>query len=356
VFLFDATEGKEVLRALDASTARDLWSEPVDQSFQDEQGPSGPRCTPVVEGDRIYAQSCRGELQCRLAATGQLLWRTNYLRDFGSVLLGEDSPVPGAAEHGYTASPLPTPFGIVACVGGTNGAGIVCFDRQSGAVRWRSQNDLAAYAAPIRATLGGRDQIVCFTVEGVIALRPEDGGLLWRVPLKTSYGRNVLTPIVVEDWVVAGSYKAGLIGIHVSSAAGATLQAVPAWTNRAAAMNFSSPVAMGRRIYGLGPARNLVCVEIDTGKIAWSKEGLWSTPADAAYGAFIVVGTQLMAWTDLGEIVLLDVASDGCRERARAQVCGRNWCSPAFAEGRLWVRDGLRAGGTAVCVELFPKP
>ena len=43
-----------------------------------------------------------------------------------------------------------------------------------------------------------------------------------------------------------------------------------------------------------------------------------------------------------------------CRELGRMQVCGKNWCSPAYADGRLYVRDGLRSTGNLYCIELLP--
>src|SRR5215471_13348602 len=163
VFYFDNQAGKETLHAINADDARELWRAVVDDAFADEQGPSGPRCTPLVDDERVYAQSGKGELQCLRVADGRLLWHTNFLRDFGAAFLGEDSPIPGAAEHGYTAAPLIAGGRLIACVGGTNGEGVVCFDKHNGAILWKSQNDRAAYAAPIVATLAHVQQAVCFT-------------------------------------------------------------------------------------------------------------------------------------------------------------------------------------------------
>jgi hypothetical protein len=50
---------------------------------------------------------------------------------------------------------------------------------------WKSQNDPAAYAAPAIAAPAGVRQLICFTVDGLIGLDLKDGGLLWRVPMKT---------------------------------------------------------------------------------------------------------------------------------------------------------------------------
>jgi outer membrane protein assembly factor BamB len=354
VFYFDNQAGKETLHALQASDAKELWRATIDDTFQDEQGPPGPRCTPTVDGDRVYVQSGKGELQCLSVADGRRLWRVNFTNDFGAAFLGEDSKVPGAAEHGYTASPVIAGERLIACVGGTNGAGVVCFEKRSGQIRWKSQDDLAAYAAPMVATLAGTTQAVCFTVEGLIGLALEDGKLLWRVPIKSPYGRNCTTPVITEDWIVAGSYRAGLIGVKVTSDA-TGLNAERRWVNQAGAMNFSSPVGVGKHLYGLGPAKNLICAEIETGKIAWSKEGYITSSADVAYASFLVLGANILVCTDGGELVIIAADPSQCRELGRTQVCGRNWCNPAYAEGRLYVRDGLRSTGNLFCVELMNK-
>ena len=117
-------------------------------------------------------------------------------------------------------------------------------------------------------------------------------------------------------------------------------------------MNFSSPVVVGEHLYGLGPARNLICVDAGSGKIVWSKLGYWGTSADAAYGAFIVVGKKILATTDEGQAILFAADPTGCRELGRAQVCARNWCHPAFADGKLYIRSGLHTQGALFCLDL----
>ena len=351
VFYFDNQAGQETIHALHAADGRELWRAAVDDTFEDEQGPPGPRCTPVVDGERIYVQSGKGELQCLRVADGHRLWRVNFTNDFGAAFLGEDSKVPGAAEHGYTAAPLVAGPRLLALVGGTNGAGMICFDKLTGRILWKSQNDLAAYAAPLAASLGGVTQAVCFTVEGLVGLAFEDGRALWRVPLKTSYGRNCATPVIVKDWVVAGSYRAGLIGVKVMATA-AGWRSEQVWTNMAAAVNFSSPVAVGDYVYGLGPAKNLFCIELKTGRIAWSKTGYITTSADVAHAAFLVLGTNLLVSTDRGQLLLLAADPRQCRELGQAQICGLNWCNPAYADGRLYIRDGIKSTGHLYCVRL----
>jgi len=353
VFYFDNQDGKETLHAINAGDARELWRAAVDDVFTDQQGPSGPRCTPLVDGDRVYAQSGKGELQCLSVTNGRRLWHVNFTNDFGAVFFGEDTPVPGAAEHGYTAAPVIADQSLIACVGGTNGMGVVCFEKHTGKLLWKSQNDRAAYAAPMIATLGHVEQVVCFTVEGLMGLALKDGTLLWRVPIKTPYGRNCATPVVVADWVVAGSYRAGLVGVKVF-ADSAGLKAERAWVNKSVAMNFSSPVCVGRHLFALDQARQVVCVEVETGRIAWSKQGYFTTSAEVAHASFLVMGENILVCTDGGAVALIAGDPAACRELGRAQVCGLNWCDPAYADGRLYVRDGLKTTGNLYCLELIP--
>lgn len=351
VFYFDNVDGKETLHAIHAADHQEIWRTTIDSTFQDDQGPPGPRCTPLVDGDRVYAQSGKGALKCLRVNDGKTLWGVNFVDDFGASFLGEDSKVPGAAEHGYTATPVIEDNLLIACVGGTNGAGIVAFDKISGRVVWKSQDDLASYAAPVIGTLAGVRQVVCFTVSGLIGLEVKDGKLLWRVPHKSSYGRNVTTPVLAGDWVVVGSYQNGSIGVKISRTKTGQL-AEQAWINKAAAMNFSSPIVFGRHVYGLGPARNIICLELETGKIVWSRDGYFSTSPGGAHAAFLGVGKNILMATDGGQLILFPADPAEFRETSQTQVCGLNWCNPAYADGRLYIRDGIKAKGKLYCVEL----
>jgi len=163
--------------------------------------------------------------------------------------------------------------------------------------------------------------------------------LLWREPVKSSIGRHVTTPVIVGDLVLVASHQAGLIGIQVTQE-GSSYRAERVWTAKESAINFSSPVAVGPYVYGLGPARNLICVEARTGQQAWSQEGYFTSSPGQAYASFLVLGKNLLVLGDNGQLHLIAAEPKGFRELASAQVCGRNWCNPAYADGRLFLRDG----------------
>ena len=195
--------------------------------------------------------------------------------------------------------------------------------------------------------------MVSFTADGVIGLQPANGELIWRVPIKTTFSRHATTPVIYDDMVVVSSHQVGLMGIRVPKS-GAGQKAEQAWLSKEAAMNFASPVAVGRHLYGLGPTKNIVCVDIPTGKVLWSKDGWFTTSADKAHATFLVLGQNILMLTDGGTLVLFAPDPKECRELGRVQVCGANWCNPAYVDGNLFLRDGLRQNGEWMCLALLP--
>jgi outer membrane protein assembly factor BamB len=338
VFYFDNQNEKEVLHAVEAITGKESWRAVIDDTFKDSQGPSGPRCTPLIDDDRAYAQSCKGEFQCLDAKNGKLIWRMNFTNDFKAIFIGEKGQAAGGSRHGNTANPVIDGEHIIVAAGGTDGNSILCFEKRTGKLVWKSQSDQTAYSAPILATIGGTKQVIVFTSVALIGLNPANGDLLWRVPLATSLGRNVTTPVVFEDMVSVGSFTLGLVGVKVTKNA-ERFAAQSVWTNKAAAMNFSSPVMIGEKIYGLGPSKNLVCVDMHDGRTLWSREGYFNSSADKAYASFIVMNDKLLVLTDAGQLVLLNVSGAEPKEISQTQVCGKNWCNPAYANGILYLRD-----------------
>ncbi|MGZ8899598.1 MAG: PQQ-binding-like beta-propeller repeat protein [Limisphaerales bacterium] len=347
VFHFEAVNGKETLHALKRESGEKIWSTSIDETFHDMQGPDGPRCTPVVDGAEVYAVSCRGRLVCLNVTDGKVLWSKSYTGDFGAIFIGEKGNVPGAARHGNNGTPLISGDRLYACAGGTNGAGVVCLNKKTGELIWKSQNDQAAYAPPQIAKLDGIDQLICFTSDALIALDPVKGDLFWRVPIKTAYGRHVTAPVWHLDTIVVSSHQAGLIGARVSGRNGEQ-----AWVSKENSINTASPVVVGKHLYGLGPRKNLICVEVATGKQMWSKDGYFQTSADKAYGGFMVIGENILCLTDTGSLVMFAANPEEFKEIGQAQVAGANWCNPAYADGRLYLRDGNKGLGELLCIDL----
>jgi len=151
VYYLDNQENKETVHAADAATGVDRWTFILDDAFKDNQAPAGPRSTPVVDGNRVYVTSCKGEFQCLDTATGKPIWGVNFGRDFNAVFTGEKGQTPGAGRHGNTGAPFLDGPRIFVNVGGSEGASVVCFDKRDGKVIWKSQNDIPGNGGPVVA-------------------------------------------------------------------------------------------------------------------------------------------------------------------------------------------------------------
>ena len=348
VFYLDHQNAKEVVHAADAANGQVLWSAVLDDAQKDSQSTPGPRCTPLVDDNRVYAQSCRGELQCLNVTDGKMIWHTHFAKDFGAIFIGEKGKAEGASRHGNTGSPLVDGDHLIAEVGGP-GASLVCFDKKTGAVIWKTESDVPGYAAPIVATVAGTKQVIAFMADGVMGVARSDGKFLWRVPVKTAFARHVTTPVVVDDTVMVASQTAGLLGVKLT-AEGDSIKAETAWTTKDASINFSSPVTVGQYLYGLGMNKNLLCIDTKTGKQAWAKDGFLTGKADKAHVGMIVAGENLLVLTDDGQLAMVAADPTAFKEIGRVRVCTSNWCNPAYSDGKLFLRDT----NELICVQLMP--
>ncbi|MDB6055311.1 MAG: Pyrrolo-quinoline quinone [Verrucomicrobiales bacterium] len=348
----DNQGGKETLHCLTAADGKEIWKFDVDDTFKDQQGPPGPRCTPLISSGLVFVQSCKGEFQARKLKDGALVWRVNF-KDFGAKFIGEKGNTPGANRHGNNGSPAVDDKNVYVLVGGTNDQGVVCFDKASGKQVWHSLADLPAYAAPFIASIDGTKQLVCFLVDGPVGLDLGTGKELWRIPVKTDYARHAMTPVVYQNMVVLGSHQVGLLGISLKHEGDKWLSSV-AWTNKPAAPNFSSMVEVDGYVYGLGPAKNLVCVEIKSGKLMWSEDNFISTSADKGAAAFLVSGPNILSLADGGELLLFKASSEKYIQLSRVQATGLNWCNPAYSKGFLYLRNGVRGTGELMAIQVQP--
>ena len=343
-----APPGREIVRALNAADGKEVWRVDLDSQHIDGFG-TGPRCTPLIHAGKVYAQSTKGELKCLNLADGKMIWHKNYITDFGQKYMGEKGDAAGAARHGNAGSPWIDGDHLIALVG-AEGAGVVCFNKDTGDVIWKSQDDMVAYAPPITAQLAGAKQVVVFTAIGVIGLNPADGKLLWRVEVKTKFGRHVTAPVAIGDTVIVSSHMVGIIGIKVSKE-GDGFKAEKIWANKEAAINFASPVAVGDYIYGVGTASKLICVDSAKGEVAWDQTGYLLNDPSHAYASMLVLGKNILMLSDLGELVLFAANPKEFKEISRVKICGPTWCNPPYVDGRLYVRDNKELQ----CIDLLKQ-
>jgi outer membrane protein assembly factor BamB len=260
----DRDDGSYVF-ALRAADGQIAWSAKLGKAGM--AGPpgwtyAGPRCTPTVSGDLVFAVDQYGQLVCLRATDGREQWRKNYVSDFS----GQEP------EWGFSESPLADGDQVVITPGGSKGA-IIALNKATGEVLWRSKDftDAAQYASIIPAQIGGVPQYVQLTMANIVGISPRDGTLLWKAPRKGAVA-VIPTPIVDGDEVYVSSGYA--IGCNLFKVKGnsASFSAEQVYANKVMANHHGGMVKIGEYLYGYSEGKGLTCQNFHSGAATWAEK------------------------------------------------------------------------------------
>ena len=336
LLLFDRVDEKERVQCLDVADGNRLWEFTYPTSYRDDFGfDEGPRATPSVVGQRVYTFGAEGALTCLDLQNGRKLWAVDARRQFQA----------GKGFFGMACSPLVVDSRVVLNLGGTDRAGVVAFDAENGKLLWKATDEEASYSSPVSTSFGGKPRILCFARGGLFALDLEDGHVQARFPWRSrSHASvNAATPLVFGDLVfVSASYETGAALLRLGADKFETL-----WSSDDVLSNhYSTSVEWGGFLFGFhgrqefGPS--LRCVELRSGKLAWSKDQFGA-------GTLLVAGDRLLVLKEDGELILLAASPRKYDELGRAQILPKTVRAyPALANGCLYARSTDRL----VCVDL----
>src|SRR5262245_63538712 len=169
IFVQGSRWGASVVFCLNRADGKTVWTAALGAKLNKDVG-NGPRSTPTVDNDRVYALTENGDLACLNAHNGVPVWRKNILREFGGSNLG----------WLISESPLIDGDRVIVTPGG-RGAGMVALDKMTGKEIWRAKDlsDEAAYSSCIAANVGGVRTIMNFTSRAAVGVRASDGKLRW---------------------------------------------------------------------------------------------------------------------------------------------------------------------------------
>ena len=86
LFTMGAFQKKEMLLAFNANSGEELWQEEVGELLTNGWG-DGPRMSPTVHGNKVYALGGKGNLVCADIKTGTISWKRN-LEGMGFIEIG----------------------------------------------------------------------------------------------------------------------------------------------------------------------------------------------------------------------------------------------------------------------------
>jgi outer membrane protein assembly factor BamB len=328
----------EAIMCWNAETGKEEWRFPYPAHFSNMWG-SGPRSTPMIDGDRVYTVGATGLFHCLNAATGKKLWDHDLLKEFGATNLG----------WGVSFSPLIEGNLVLTIPGGRDGKSIVAFDKISGSVAWHSGDEPPSYSSPIAVTAAGQRQVIFFAGSGLLGIDPADGKQLWHYPWKNGTDVNAATPIVfraqigdnVNDYAFAScGYGTGCCLVKLTPTGDGIL---PQRVYESTRMrnHFSTCVRLGEQLYGFDD-EFLVCMDLLTGTVRWKQRGFKKGSLTVADGRLIILG-------EYGRLAVAEATPEAYREINSFQFSDQKcWTVPVVANGRLYLRDEQRI----VCYDL----
>ena len=322
-FTIEQRRTQEVVAAYDVATGLEIWTHAWDGDFKEWNGGDGPRATPTWFDGRVYALGAEGELRVLDASTGAQIWRVNILEDNGVSNL----------TWGMAASPLVFDDLVVVHPGGPDGRSVVAYDRHTGARRWASLDDKAAYSSPVLATVAGERQILVLTATRLAALGPETGVLRWSHPWPAPNDINASQPVLVGDdrILLSSGYGTGAALVEVRAGVDG-FETREVWKHNRLKNRFSSSLVHDGHIYGLDETI-MTCLDLETGEVKW-KAGRYG------HGQLVLASGHLIVLTEAGELALVRATPDGHEERVRFPVLdGKTWNHPVLDDGRLIVRN-----------------
>jgi len=350
--------GNERVHCLNAADGKTLWTHTYDCTYTNVSYPSGPRTTPIVEGDRLYTLGTMGDLLCLNTADGTVVWSKNFVKDYAA-------PVPA---WGWSAHLLLDGDTLVSLVGG-EGQAVVAFDKKTGKEKWKALSTKEiCYSPPVVTEAGGARQLIVWLSEAVYSLNLTTGAKYWehKHPDAGEVARpavSIITPKRAGDKLLVSSFYHGTLCLKLDADKPA---ATVAWRSKTSypkpidGLNavMTSLLVKDKHVYGIAGMGELICQDLETGKLVRKGDEIFGEKAAFCAAVFWVdAGEAVYGLTDQGDLVILKLSPEKCDILASAHVLepthaakGRKavWAHPAFAGKCVYFKNDKEI----VCVSL----
>jgi outer membrane protein assembly factor BamB len=352
LFQFDRHGDQARLSAFSTANGEFLWKFDYPTDYEDYYGyNNGPRCCPVVDGDRVYMFGAEGMLYCIRAADGHVVWKVDTRDEFHVVQnffgVGSAPVIEGDLLIVQIGGSAPTENSRMPAKG--NGSGIVAFDKLTGKIRYRISDELASYSSPVLATIHGRRWCFVLARGGLVGFEPASGKVDFHFPwrARTLESVNASNPVIVDDRVfISECYGPGSALIKVKPGDYEVL-----WTDaekrfdKSMRCHWNTPIYHNGYLYGCSGRHpneaELRCIELASGKVMWSEP-------DLTRSSLLMVDGHFICLTEDGKLLLLKINPNKYEEISRMELYKRGepgsllrppcWAAPILSHGRLYVR------------------
>ncbi|MBI1310858.1 PQQ-binding-like beta-propeller repeat protein [bacterium] len=347
--------GRERVHCLDAQTGDEIWKHEYACNYTISY-PAGPRCTPTVEGGRVFTLGAMGDLYCLDAATGRVIWSKNLPQTY-------NAPVP---LWGYAGHPLVYQNLLIVMAGGENSA-VVALDKETGREVWKTlSTPEIGYSPPTLIEAGGVTQLLIFHGKSLNSLNPETGSLYWSEPLATAFSMAIMAPRKSGDFLFAGGHNGKSLGLKLDASQPTVTNAWQGSRTLGLAPVSGTPFVLDGVAYGIDGNGIFRAMRVATGERLWGTSkpvnGQDNEKRGPNEGATFVTrnGDRFFIFGENGDLVIARLSPEKYEEVSRTKLLdpvgvglGRSvvWSHPAYADKCVFARNDQEI----VCVSLAAK-
>jgi outer membrane protein assembly factor BamB len=347
--LFHRQNGMEIIEGLDSATGESKWSYEYPVEYQDRYGYSnGPRASPVIDGDFIYAHGVTSWLTCLDLKTGELIWR----RDIGG-----DFDVPKYF-FGKGSNPIIFEKYIIVNVGGSENRCVVAFNKSSGRTEWITKDAWgASYSSPTLSSIHGRTVCLVFTggesrppTGGLLVIDPTSGKKLNRFEWRSSNyeSANAVPPIPCgkNRVFLSECYEKGGVLLEFDE----DFKPFKVWSDKNINIHWMTPVMNKEVLFGIAgrhqQGAETFALNILTGDIFWKEQITWKDSINGRNlnlglfrGSILKLQNEFLCLSEFGSLVKLNLSTDGWELKNKVQLffAPGTWTLPALSKGLLYV-------------------
>lgn len=374
---------EEIVSCRSVTEGKELWSHRYKSEFSDPYGyNNGPRCSPVLSGDRCYTLGAEGMLCCTNLESGELLWEHDLQDEF-------ELP---RWFFGVGCSPILDGDRLIVLVGGQQNCGVVAFNAADGTslwqavgkqtwdgvnnsnsgkpYKWTGDEMVISYSSPVIATIHNKRHLLCLVRQGLVSLDPETGkqNFAYWFRSKIDDSVNAARPVVIGDQIfLCAAYRVGSVMLKVNPDGKSVTEVWKNANNMLA--HWSTPIHVDGYIYGFsGRHENegeLRCIRVTDGSIVWQTTGFEDDPSTLGRdqrtgkvinratgkpvpfpyfgrGSLIRVGDRFIALGERGTLSVVHVTPDEFKEDCRAmfdEIHYPAWAAPVLSGGKLFLRS-----------------
>jgi outer membrane protein assembly factor BamB len=343
----------EVVECLHPETGASQWRFRYPTAYEDRYGYNdGPRSSPVIDGERVYAMGAEGKLHCLDLTSGKQIWRRDLRAEYK---VRQDF-------FGIASTPLVEGQFLIINVGAPGGPTVAAFDKATGKEAWRAGKEWGpSYASPVPATVQGKRRVFVFAggessppTGGLMSIDPATGRVDFTFPWRsrTVESVNASCPVVFNNKVfISASYRTGGALLEILS----DFTTKTLWTTPEFALHFNTPIYKDGYLYGFDgrnePDASLACVDAATGKVVWREIPEWMETVNGQRqivgtyrGSLLHVDGAFLCLGELGHLLWMDLTPKGYKEISRSWLFAarESWGLPVLSRGLLYVTQNTR--------------